>query len=128
MKTLFNFRSYFQKRQVTMSNKRQLSIKCVGFLANGKIYKSRYHWLLAFAKIKVKELAKKASLSNFFKSALVRQLLLGAKLEFLKAMGYSWERSIKIASIKNELRAMKKGYSQTCSNFIYLPYSLRKRF
>lgn len=121
MRTKFNFKSYFQKREVTKSNKTILEIKCVGFMANGKIYKSRYHWLIALAKEKVKK-----TFSDLFKTAWVRSLLIEAKIAFLRTIDFTWEKSCEIASLRNEIKAMKKGHSLTCKEFIVLPYSKRK--
>ena len=99
--------------------KKTIKITCLGYLdfKTGKVYATKAELIAA-------KVIKKAK--NLFNLALMRKWLIEAKIALLKVKAYSWAKSCQIASLVNELRAMKIGHSVTCKDFIVLPFSKRK--
>lgn len=104
-----------------VSHKKTLGIKCIGHLdfATGKVYKTKARLLIAIAKRVIKAKAK-----SMFNLAFMRKLLIEGKIELLKRIKkYSWELSCKIASLKTQLRNLRKGYNTD----LVLSFSERKK-
>lgn len=101
-----------------------MKIKCIGYLdfKTAKVYRTKTALLIAQAKRKLKINNKRV-----FGLALMRKLLIEAKIAILKLKKYTWQLSCKIASLKNELKAMKIGYSLTCKNFLKIGFSDSKK-
>lgn len=99
--------------------KKTLKITCIGYLdfKTGKVYSTKAELLAAKALNKCK---------NLFNLAVMRKWLIEAKIALLRLKAYTWKTSCQIASLVNELKAMKFGHSLICKNFIVLPYSKRK--
>ncbi len=90
----------------------KIKLKTIGYLnlKTGEFFKKRIDWIKSIEKANLKDFNKKVSKQG---RAFMKLCLLEIKLAKAKMIkGYSWVKSCLLATIKNEIKAVKYSLSK----------------